>query len=276
MKIQYKVSKDIFFLFCALNLMGYADENNAMGMHPLRKKVRKSLLQYHWPKKYPKLELIFHQYHAHSLIIELLKRPLKHFRQCKKIYKQNSMEAYLRDLKLFSKEPMVNQFWPTFKNALAGEAKKTLPLFKKNVIGLLEFINKPINKLQKIILIPNILDAYWRGYGVEIKKTGYVIVGPGAKDNDGKLLRHELLHMLAPNFKLPSKIVAENNKAQINMGYNDQNIVNCEYVVRGLDFLYESMVLRKNISATVENERKDFPKIKNVIKILEQKIKKRG
>jgi hypothetical protein len=42
-KIIFELEKEIFYLFSFLNLIGYDEENNPEGMHPLRKFVRKTL-----------------------------------------------------------------------------------------------------------------------------------------------------------------------------------------------------------------------------------------
>ncbi len=257
LKIQYKFSKDIFVLFCALNAFGYDDENNENGMHPLRKEIRKTLLRSDFPQKYPNMKKILYSRHQFWFLKDLFKNPPKK----------------ITIFKRFSKDTAIKKLWPKFKKIQLKESKKIFPLFKEQTIGLIKFINNSNLNIKKIILIFNPLDAYWRGYGLKINKTGYVIAGPGAAEN---LLRHELLHILAPNFKIPSKIImaGRKNKALISMGYGSKKALNNEYIVRALNLLYESDALKKDISKKIKKEQINFPEIQKVINIIKIKLKK--
>lgn len=256
-KIEYKNSKDVFILFSALNLMEYDDENNSQGMHPIRKKVRDYLLARNWNKEYPVLNKTIKRHHPAQLLIKIIQHIL------------------ISDFKNFSKEPLIKKLWTKFKNSQEKEAKKTFPLFKKEVINLRKFIDsKKTSDIKKIVLIINLLDTYWRGYGFKINKIGYVIVGPGADKNNGELLRHELLHILAPNFHLPKKVILS-TKLPVNAGYNNKKIIEREYVVRGLNLLYEEEILKNELSKIIKREQKEFPAIKEVLDILKEKLKKK-
>lgn len=187
-KIECKNQKDVFILFSALNSMGYNDENNNQGMHPIRRKVRNYLLACNWSKEYPELNKIIKKHHPAQLLIKILQR------------------LSISDFKKFSKEPLIQKLWTKFKNSQEKETKKIFPLFQREVVYLIRFINKKPSDVKKLVLIINLLDAYWRGYGFKIAETGYVIVGPGADKNQGELIRHELLHLLAPTLRLPRRI----------------------------------------------------------------------
>lgn len=47
-----------------------------------------------------------------------------------------------------------------------------------------------------IVVIPNLLDAHWRGYGPHIGGTAFVVVGPTGDKPDVGLVQHEALHSL--------------------------------------------------------------------------------
>lgn len=268
LKIQYQSSKDIFILFCALNAMGYDDENNTRGMHPVRKKIRSILLKYDWDKKYPHLKKVFKKNHPWHLLNAILANS-------KNVKKTSSLDDFIINLKNFSKEPLLWELWKAFRIYQIKETKKLFSLFKEQTIGLIKFVNKPILNIKKIIFIVNPLDAYWRGYGFKITETGYIIVGPGADKNQGELLRHELLHILAPNFRLTTQILSP-AKSLVNIGYNNKKTIRREYIIRALNLLYEEKILKNKLSKIARREQKDFPKIKEVLRLLEEKLKKGG
>lgn len=272
-EIKYQISKDIFILFCALNALGYDDENNGKGMHPVRKKIRKALLKQDWPYKYLKLRKIIKNYHQSQLLIEISRNPLRSLRKGD-ILKKNFLIArnFYLELKHFSNESLIKKLWPEFRKIQLKETKKLFPIFKKEALNLAKFLNKQPTGIKKIILISNLLDAYWRGYGFKINGIGYVVVGPGADKNNGELIRHELLHVLAPNFNLPPEITKK-TRSLASMGYGDRKIINQEYIIRGLNLLYKSKYCKKNITKMLKNEQKYFSKIKNAIEIIERKLK---
>jgi len=280
LKIGYQSSKDVFVLFCALNAMGYDYENNKDGMHPIRLKIRKKLLKYNWAKKYPHLKNIFQKYHQGVLLIYTLPKPIKTYKIIWKITAKTPLRTiYQSSIKRFSQEPLIEKLWGEFKNVQLKENKKIFPLFKKHASGLIKFINMrhPLD-VNKIILIVNPLDACWRGYGPKIGKVGYVVVGPDADRNDVQVLHHELLHILAPRFKIPKQIIeniirkSATRKSLNRIGYSTKKIISREYIVRALNLLYAKEVLKKDISLSKEKD--NFPRIEEVIKIVKNKLKR--
>ena len=181
----------------------------------------------------------------------------------------------LLDLKRFSQEKVVKSEWNGLKIYLERETKKITPLFKREVNCLVAFLGTPQKQLTKIILITNPLDAYWRGYSFNIKGVGYLIVGPGAKRKEGRLIRHELLHLIAPAIQIPRKITTDqSHKHLIAEGYGGRQAVNNEYVVRSLNLLYERGVIKKNISQAIKHEESNFPHIRKVMQIAMTKLKR--
>ncbi len=258
-KIKYQLSKDVFILFCALNAFGYDDENNEKGIHPIRKKIRKILLGYDWHGKYPQLGRAIKIYHPWHLLKLILTEP-------KDIKKTLVLHDFILDLKRFSNELLIRKLWGVFKNHQIKEANKLFSLFEKETIQLIAFINRPPRELKTIVLIPNPLDAYWRGYGFRIGGIGYIIVGPGADKNQGELIRHELLHLLAPAFQIPRRITTDrHHKRLATICYASPNVINREYIIRSLNLLYESAVLKMDISKAIKREQKNFPNIKEVL-----------
>jgi hypothetical protein len=44
-----------------------------------------------------------------------------------------------------------------------------------------------------VVVLPNLLDAYWRGYGPRVGDLSYVVMGPAVEPNIG-LIQHEAMH----------------------------------------------------------------------------------
>ena len=265
LKIEVKKSKEVFTLFCVLNALGYDEENNAKGMSPVRKRVRKILSKHNWNEKYPELKKIIGKYHQYYLLKAL-------FTKSKKI---SSLNRFVSHLKKISKEKIILKLWKIDKTYQMKEAKRIYPLFKREINRLIKFIGKSPKQIEKFILIANPLDAYWRGYGFVIQKTAYVIVGPGAQDRGGRLIRHELLHILKPILQI--LLPAATNKDRMRlaaMGYGTRRAINEEYLVRSLNLLYESEILKKSITKDVKNEEKIFPRFWKAMALVKKEIEK--
>ena len=267
-KLEVRNPRDVFMLFSALNAMGYNDENNTKGMTLVRKKIRNVLLGYDWNEKYPKLKKAFKTYHPWHLLNAILAKP-------KKIKKTSTLDGFISDLRKFSKEPLVRKLWRDFKIYQTKEAKKLFPLFEKETARLIAFINQLPKRTKKIVFITNPLDAYWSGFALSAGEIGYIIVGPGAEKNHGELIRHELLHLLTSPLRLPRRITADrHHKRLATMGYGNPRIINREYVVRSLNLLYESVVLKRNISKATKYEEKNFPHIREALTFMKTKKEK--
>ncbi len=253
LKVDYANSEDVFILFTALNALGYNDENNKSGMFWIRKKIRKELFKKDWAKEYPKLKRFFKNYHQWHLLNKLLlgnKKSIPNFNA-------------------FSNEPIIKELWKDYKNHQLNETKKLYPLFKQETGGLIKFIGNSKISVKKMVILFNPLDAYWRGYSFKIKNYGYIVVGPGADKNQNQLIRHELLHILAPKLTIPSRfITVQDIKRLFPSGYNNKSVISHEYIIRALNLLYDKEVLKRNISKGIKKEEKNFPHIRKVIKFL--------
>lgn len=267
-KLEVRNPRDVFMLFSALNAMGYNDENNTKGMTPVRKKIRNVLLECDWNEKYPKLKKAFKTYHPWHLLNAILAKP-------KKIKKTSTLDGFILDLRKFSKEPLVRKLWKDFKIYQTKETKKLFPLFEKETARLIAFINHAPKRIKKIVFITNPLDAYWRGYEFGIGGIGYIMVGPGAKKDHCELIRHELLHLLAPMFQIPRRITSgRHHKRLAALGYGNLGVINREYVIRSLNLLYESAVLKRNIFKAIKHEEKNFPHIRETLAFMKTKKEK--
>lgn len=257
---EVKSSRDVFALFVALNSLGYNEENNSLGMTPTRQKIRLVFQRDVLEERYPTLIRAIRKNHPWQLLYKILTvTPLYPSR------------GFVVDIRRFSCEPKIKRAWKDTKAAHLQEAQKAALAFKHELLWLTMFLNREPRRFKKMILVVNPLDAYWRGYALKIKSTGYVITGPGATDNNNELIRHELLHLLAPFFRLPKDFVAHRSSSD-NSCYTGYKVVNRECVICALSLLYQRYVFNKNINLILRRKRKEFPFIEKAVEYLEKKI----
>ncbi|MFH1129206.1 MAG: hypothetical protein V1686_00505 [Patescibacteria group bacterium] len=266
-KFETKISKDIFTLFSILNMVGYNDENNKKGMHIVRKRIRSMLENQDFGKSYTYFKKNIRKIDPWYFICELLKK------YSDTVQIKISTYYFILNFRKASQDSSIKKLWQIFKIYHLKEAKKLFSVFKTELTKIMAFTNKSSKNLKKIILIPNLLDAFWRGYGFKIQNIGYIVVGPGAKKNQGELIRHEFLHILAPQYHIPARFLLKKDHSKATkLGYGGQNIIRKEYTVIGLNLLYESIILKKNIKKDIIRETKYFPHIRYVIEIIKKQL----
>lgn len=263
-KIGYKNAEDIFVLFALLNAIGYDDENNDKGMHPMRKRVRKQLSAIDWKEKYPQCRNMVEKYHPGWLLLGVLERD--------EAVKQTKIQKMLEQVE---NNPLIKKIWNEYKADQQKECENLFPIFKEEINSLIDFVGSVSSTIHTLTVIANPLDAYWRGYGFKVKGTGYIIIGPGNKQQGRNVIRHELMHILAPKITIPQNILEHpKNKALAEMGYGTKSILNREYVVRAVQIAYEVEILKKDLRQALLEEA-GFPKIKEVVEFIQMKIKRR-
>jgi len=267
--LETKISKDVFMLFLALNKAGYKEENNENGMHQARKLAKTLSKNNDLYETNTYFKKLLKKVDPWYLMREILKK--------EKMSGKNKTPAYylISNLKKFSKEVSAQKLWKLLKPYYYKESKKLAPIFEKETRRIIKFINGSVPKLNRIILIPNLLDAFWRGYGIKIKDVGYIVVGPGSEKNNAELIRHELLHILTPRYNIPTRLLlTKDHHRAIKFGYIGKKILRGEYTVLAINLIYESKVLKKNIKKNIIREKRSFPHIYEVIKIVEKTIEK--
>ena len=78
-----------------------------------------------------------------------------------------------------------------------------------DIIKIAERFFKFKPEINKLIFTVNLLESYYRGFSIQIEKTGYLITGPSNSPNIRNLL-HELIHFYVKNidtFKIPQYII---------------------------------------------------------------------
>jgi len=64
------------------------------------------------------------------------------------------------------------------------------------------------------------------------------------------------------------------HKNSTHKNYKSQKTIISEYIVRSLNLLYKSQVLKKDISNALKREKKNFPQITEVMEIVNTKLKR--
>lgn len=255
-KPSNKIVKAIFVLFVALNALGYDEENNPHGMSKERRAVRRALLRREWRPRYSTLARRMRKEHPWYFIHKIL-------------LERGLINA---DLRKFAKEREVARLWLALRAPLAKQEKMFAPVFKREVAELIKFLKREPHDIKWVTFTFNPLDAYWRGYSLIVRNVGYVVVGPGTKHEIAHLVRHELLHFLAPRIAIPRRFTSpKTHHKKGNEGYGSRTVIAREYVVRGLNLLYEREFLKKNITPELRREARRFPHMGEVLAILKQK-----
>jgi hypothetical protein len=99
-------------------------------------------------------------------------------------------------LREFHREAEITNLWrlhrPAYEQAVAAYAGVAVRL----VETALRYTRATRLQARNVVVIPNLLDTGWVGYGPQIDDTAYVILGPSSEVETG-LMQHELLHSAA-------------------------------------------------------------------------------
>lgn len=279
MKLTFNNDNRIFTLFCLLNKLGYDSENNRQGMHPIRRRIRKEVnIGY---SLIPKFKSFFSSYHQSEFIKAFLHfSPFPEFRLQGKKWQSRVPEAeflkYLPLIKLFYKTSKIKQLY-TINNHYY---QKHIKLYSRKITRDLNELNgffKIKTPITKIILVPNFLDAYWRGYGPMFQDKQYIIYGPC--DNLKKynfLIRHEFLHgLINPLHDKKIKKLYQSILPLIKIDkhtpkfYPTKNIMAWEYLIRAFNILYLTKNSKRNLSdLLLKEQQKGFTQIEKVAELI--------
>ncbi len=189
----------LFTMMAALNATGYSHENNEQGMHPVRVAVRQRLAG----KSIPSLSRLGLQLKMHSSAYAwwVLQRgaPPDFLREAEGFWVEGApplaflgLDGAMRD---FYREAGIAELWREFKpqyDAMVERYRQPAPGSVQQVLTYLKIQNPPTGR---VVVLPNLLDAYWNGYGERVENTSYVIMGPPPPDSlNLGLIQHEAMH----------------------------------------------------------------------------------
>ncbi len=197
--IVFRSDEGLFTMMAALNAAGYDDENNSKGMHPVRLQVRADLAR----KNLPSRERILSYYKRgtinESKFIEwiLCRSGPPDFSRRVDGWWVNLAPGFffgfngvLRD---FDREAGIASLWkqvqPDYEAESARYRSGAAPAIER-VFAYLRVRRPPESR---IVILPNLLDAYGRGNGPAIGPVSYIVVGP-SETPDMDLIQHEAMH----------------------------------------------------------------------------------
>lgn len=285
--VVFKLEKEIFYLFSFLNLTGYDEENNPGGMHPLRKIIRKRLkntlkinryssLKYFLSKKHQGqfvVWLLWRKYEAGELFNTFLKKDLPLFRKFDGLF-QKFVDIEEKSL-----------LWSEAKKFYFKEKEKRYQKIIRELNNLMEILNIDFNvlNLNKIIVVPNFLDAYNRGYGPKIGKTAFIVYGP-LKNKKFSLLRHEFLHSVVKPLITNNSIFLKKTEKLLKrqpistrfkkIGYSNWPVIIEEHIVRAFDIKTSQLNSKEKIKLLKREKGKGFIYIEKIYANLKKDYKK--
>lgn len=247
--IVFQLEEEIFYLFSFLNLIGYDQENNPEGMHPLRELIRQKLKNVLKINRYKLLKRYLSKKHQGQFVEWLLRKKYAKEEEQIDIFSKRDSSFFRKFDRVFqkfvSREKKILP-WSMAKEFYAIEKKNRYRKIAKELKNLMKILNVDINLLglKKIVVVPNFLDAYNRGYGPKIGKTAFIVYGP-FKDDDFRLIRHELLHSVVKPLFLNNKVflsklkkLSKHNRLGVRLkkiGYSNWAVIIEEHLIRAID-----------------------------------------
>ncbi len=195
--IVVEADERLFTLMAALNAAGYNDENNEKGMYPVRRQVRTQLAARNIPSLI-RLRLYF-QAHPSQYVAWVLERGAPpRFSRAESEWSIDGVPAFAffgldGALADFYREADIASLWKQYEPEYAREVARYQPLANGAVKEALDYARLDERETPQIVILPNLLDSYWRGYGPVVGNVSYVVIGPSDTPNT-VLVQHEMLH----------------------------------------------------------------------------------
>lgn len=198
--VQLHADERLFTLFAALNAAGYDEENSEQGFSPVRQAVRADLAGRQLPslqRLRPYLE-ICHFIHVSQCVTWLLQRgPAPDFARAVDGWAIRAPAllffGFDRALTDFYQEAEIAALWQAQQPAYAAEIERYQALVEPAVAEVFAYLRLTEPPTAGVRVLPNLLDAHWRGYGPHVGTLSYVVMGPAIEPNVG-LIRHEAMH----------------------------------------------------------------------------------
>ena len=98
-----------------------------------------------------------------------------------------------RALAAFYDEAGHRRLWQAQRPAYDAEIARYRDLVTPAVDEVFAYLMITQPPTEGVVVLPNLLDAYWRGYGPRVGDLSYVVMGPAVEPNIG-LIQHEAMH----------------------------------------------------------------------------------
>jgi hypothetical protein len=267
--VTLRADERLFTLMAALNATGYDDENNPAGMHPVRRAVRAELAGRDLSSLAslrPRLRLC-RLIHESQCIHWLLQRggPPDFERQAEGWWVNApgflflGLDGALSD---FYREAGIAELWQRHRPAYEAEIARYQGLLAPSLETTLAYLRMSPPPTGQVVMLPNLLDAYWRGYGPAVGATSYIVSGPAEQPNLG-LLQHEFMHpLLNPLVDANLDVIKPDQarslfarlKGQVSRGYRSWDGILRESVIRAVEVRLAEPAEREQLLATEEDQ----------------------
>jgi hypothetical protein len=198
--VQLQADERLFTLFAALNAGGYDEENNERGMSPARVQVRAALAGKPLPslgrlRPYLQMCRFIHVSQCATWILQ--RGPAPRFARAVDGWAVTTPAfpflGFDRALAAFYDEAGIAGLWQAQRPAYDAEITRYRDLVTPAVDDVFAYLKITRPPTEGVIVLPNLLDAYWRGYGPRVGDLSYVVMGPAIEPNIG-LIQHEAMH----------------------------------------------------------------------------------
>jgi hypothetical protein len=247
--VTVRLDEGLFTLFAALNAAGYDDENFDLGYHPVRQHVRQALAGRSFSGM-ERLQAQLKTVHSYNFVVWVLHyNPPPDFTRHQPGWAFNDIPALLflgldDILRDFYDEMDIAALWQEVLPEYERVARRYQEAAGEAVQEALAYTRTADAPMRRVVIIPNLMDAYYRGYGPQVGDTAYVIAGPGEDDIDAGLIQHEALHsivgpMVEANLgeidPAHSRTLHRALRDRVPGGYGSWSIMVEEQVVRAID-----------------------------------------
>lgn len=189
----------IFTLFAALNAAGFDQEYEGIPMSPVRQQIRAALAGKEIPSL-ARLRPYFDRITDYHLVVWVLQRgSAPDFGRAEEGWwvstRPADFDGLAAALSDFYREAEISNLWHLVEPQHGVEIDHWQPLAETSMSNLQAYLRIAELPFQQLVVIPNLLDSYYSGYGPQIGATAYVVAGPTETDLSVKgLIEHEMLH----------------------------------------------------------------------------------
>ena len=201
--VRLQADERLFTLFAALNAAGYDEENNEQGMSEVRRQVRAALAGAGGtippaPATLRPYLAMCRTIHVSQCATWILQRgPAPDFARAVDGWALNAPAfpflGFDRALAAFYRQADIASLWAAQRPAYEAEIARYRSLATPAVDEVFAYLRITAPPTAGVVVLPNLLDAYWRGYGPRVGDLSYVVMGPAVEPNVG-LIQHEALH----------------------------------------------------------------------------------
>ncbi len=191
----------IFTLFAALNAAGYDDEAAGLALHPIRQRVRAALAERDLPSL-ARLRPIFDHVADYHLVAWVLQRgDPPDFKRAEVGWwvstRASDFDGLDEALGDFYREAGIATLWRDVEPAYRIDIDRWQPSAEAVLEDIRAYLRIDAVPFRQAVVLPNLLDAHYRGTGPQIGAIAYVVAGPTETELSLQgLIGHELLHSI--------------------------------------------------------------------------------